>query len=104
MVAAAILLGHGGSGTAKRHVVPKIEVPNVTGMSNLTAEARLKRSHLHAHTVTVPWPGHAAGTVRSQSPVARRVKRGSTVTLRRCRGPGVEDRRPVQLDELARVS
>jgi hypothetical protein len=50
-------------------------------MSHVTAEARLKRSHLHAHTVTVPWPGHAAGTVRSQSPVARRVKRGSIVTL-----------------------
>jgi hypothetical protein len=31
--------------------------------------------------VTVPWPGHAAGTVRSQAPVARRVKRHSTVTL-----------------------
>jgi eukaryotic-like serine/threonine-protein kinase len=81
MVAAAILLGPGGSGEGKRHVVPKIQVPNVTGMSNVTAEARLKRSHLHAHTVTVPWPGHAAGIVRSQSPVAKRVRRGSTVTL-----------------------
>jgi hypothetical protein len=81
MIAAAILLGHGGSGAAKRHVVPKIEVPNVTGMSTAAAEASLKRSHLHAHVVTVPWPGHAAGTVRSQTPVARRVKRHSTVTL-----------------------
>ncbi len=81
MVAAAILLGHGGAGAPKRHVVPKIEVPNVTGLSTATAEARLVRSHLHAHVVTVPWPGHAAGTVRSQSPVARRVKRHSTVTL-----------------------
>ena len=81
MVAAAILVGSGGSGASKRHVVPKIEVPNVTGLSTATAEARLKRSHLHARVVTVPWPGHAAGTVRSQSPVARRVKRRSTVTL-----------------------
>jgi len=81
MVAAAIVLGHGGSGASKHHVVPKIQVPNVTGMSTATAEARLKRSHLRAHVVTVPWPGHAAGTVRSQSPVARRVKRHSTVTL-----------------------
>jgi eukaryotic-like serine/threonine-protein kinase len=81
MIAAAILLGHGGSGAAKRHIVPKIEVPNVTGMSTAAAKARLKRSHLHAHVVTVPWPGHTAGTVRSQTPVARRVKRHSTVTL-----------------------
>jgi serine/threonine protein kinase len=81
MVAGAILLGQSGSGAPKRHVVPKIEVPNVTGLSTATAEARLTRSHMHAHVVTIPWPGHAAGTVRSQTPVARRVKRGSTVTL-----------------------
>jgi eukaryotic-like serine/threonine-protein kinase len=81
MVGAAVVLGASGSGASKRHVVPKVEVPNVTGMSTATAEARLKRSHLHARVVTVPWPGHAAGTVRSQSPVARRVKRRSTVTL-----------------------
>jgi hypothetical protein len=82
MVAAAILLGHDGSASArKHHTVALTEVPNVTGGSVAAAEATLKRSHLHAHTVTVPWPGHAAGTVRTQSPVARRVKRGSTVTL-----------------------
>jgi eukaryotic-like serine/threonine-protein kinase len=81
MVAAAVVLGASGSGASKRHVVPKVEVPNVTGMSTATAEARLKRSHLHARVITVPWPGHAAGAVRSQSPVARRVKRRSTVTL-----------------------
>jgi beta-lactam-binding protein with PASTA domain len=75
------VLSHGGSGASKRHVVSKIQVPNVTGMSTATAEARLKRSHLHARVITVPWPGHAAGAVRSQSPVARRVKRRSTVTL-----------------------
>jgi eukaryotic-like serine/threonine-protein kinase len=81
MVAGAILLGQGGAGAPKRHVVPKIEVPNVTGLSTATAEARLTRSHLHAHVVTVPWPGHAAGMVRSQTPVATRVKRHSLVTL-----------------------
>jgi hypothetical protein len=81
MMAGAIVLGHPGSGKARRHVVPKAVVPNVTGMSTATAEATLERRHLHAHVVTVPWPGHAAGLVRSQTPVARRVKRGSTVTL-----------------------
>ena len=83
MIAAAFVLGSGsGSGSGKhRHVVPRIQVPNVTGLSTATAEARLEHSHLQAHVVTVPWPGHAAGTVRSQSPVARRVKRHSTVTL-----------------------
>jgi serine/threonine protein kinase len=81
MVAAAILLGHSGSKAAKRHVIPKTLVPNVTGVSATAAEASLRRSHLRFHTVTVPWPQHAAGIVRSQSPVARRVKRGSTVTL-----------------------
>ena len=103
MIAAAIVLGHSGSGAAKRHVVPKIEVPNVTGLSTATAEARLKRSHLRSHVVTVPWPGHAAGTVRSQSPVARRVKRRSIVTLNVAEVPGLEDPRPVQLDDLAGV-
>ena len=87
MVAAAILLGSSsgsgsGSGAGKHHAVAKlIEVPNVTGISSVTAEATLKRSHLHVRTVTVPWPRHAAGIVRSQSPVARRVARGSTVML-----------------------
>jgi beta-lactam-binding protein with PASTA domain len=83
MVAAALLLGHGGSaGAGKRGAAAVMtRVPNVTGVSTVAAEAKLKRSHLHVRTVTVPWPGHAAGTVRSQSPAARRIVRGSTVTL-----------------------
>jgi hypothetical protein len=83
MVVAAILLGHGGSGHAAKHRagVASIEVPNVTGVNVAGAERTLSAHHLHARTVTVPWPGHAAGIVRSQSPVARRVRRGSTVTL-----------------------
>ncbi len=101
MIAAAIVLGHSGSGAAKRHVVPKIEVPNVTGLSTATAVARLKRSHLRAHVVTVPWPGHAAGTVRSQAPVARRVKRHSIVTLNVAEVPAWKTLGAVQLDDLA---
>jgi hypothetical protein len=81
LVAAAIVLGPGGSSTRQRHVVALTAVPTLTGMSTLGAEAKLRRSHLHARTVTVAWPGHAAGTVRGQSPVAGRVARGSTVTL-----------------------
>jgi eukaryotic-like serine/threonine-protein kinase len=81
MVAAAIVVGSGSSSGKHHTVVSLTRVPNVTGVSAAAAQARLKRSHLHAHTVTVPWPGHAAGTVRSQSPAAKRVRRGSTVTL-----------------------
>jgi hypothetical protein len=80
MVAGAIVLGSGSS-SSKHHAVALTRVPNVIGVSAAAAEARLKRSHLRAHTVTVPWPGHAAGTVRSQSSASRRIARGSTVTL-----------------------
>jgi len=80
MVAAALLIGS-GSGASRRHAARLTAVPAVTGISTAAAEARLRRRHLHARTVTVAWPDHAPGTVRSQSPVARRVARGSTVTL-----------------------
>ena len=80
MVAAALLIGS-GSGASRRHAARLTAVPAVTGISTAAAEARLRHSHLRARTVTVAWPDHAPGTVRSQSPVARRVARGSTVTL-----------------------
>src|SRR6202020_2346867 len=80
MVAAALLIGP-GLGSAAHHKIPRTRVPDVTGMSTAAAEARLQRNHLHAHTVEVAWPGHAAGTVRSESRVAKWLRRGSTVTL-----------------------
>jgi len=81
MVAAALVIGP-GSGAGRRHApIALTAVPAVTGISTAAAEARLRRSHLHARTVVVAWPDHAPGTVRSRSPVARRIARGSTVTL-----------------------
>jgi hypothetical protein len=80
MVAVALVIGP-GFGSAARKTIPRTRVPDVTGMSTAAAVARLHRNHLHAHTIEVAWPGHAAGTVRSESRVAKWLRRGSTVTL-----------------------
>jgi eukaryotic-like serine/threonine-protein kinase len=82
MVAAGILLDHGGTGSRpKHHGTALTTVPTVTGISANAAESKLRKAHLHVRTVSVPWPDHAPGIVRSQSSVAGRVARGSTVTL-----------------------
>ena len=82
MGAVALLVGPGLGSAAHPKTIPRTRVPNVTGMSTAAAEARLKRNHLHAHAIPVAWPGHAAGTVRTESRVAKWLRRGSTVTLR----------------------
>jgi serine/threonine-protein kinase len=82
MVAVALLIGPGLGSAAHPKTIPRTRVPDVTGMSTAAAEARLKRNHLHTHTIAVAWPGHAAGTVRSEARVAKWLRRGSTVTLR----------------------
>ncbi len=86
MAAAAVVIGP-GLGLGGTPAVAKSRVPDVTGMSAAAATATLKRHHLRAHAVTVPWPGHAAGTVRSQSPHARRLAHGSLVTLKVAEAP-----------------
>jgi beta-lactam-binding protein with PASTA domain len=81
-LAVAFLAGSGlGAGT-HRKTIPRTRVPDVTGMSTTAAEARLDHNHLHAHMIPVAWPGHAAGTVRSESRVAKWLRKGSAVTLK----------------------
>jgi eukaryotic-like serine/threonine-protein kinase len=81
-IAAVFLVGSGLGSGAQRTTIPRTRVPDVRGMSTAAATARLRRNHLHAHTVAVAWPGHAAGTVRSEARVAKWLRKGSTVTLR----------------------
>ncbi|HEX5193133.1 MAG TPA: serine/threonine protein kinase [Solirubrobacteraceae bacterium] len=78
---AVALLAGSGSG-AHRATIPRTRVPDVRGMSSAAATARLRRNHLHVHMIPVAWPGHAAGSVRAESRVAKWLRKGSTVTLR----------------------
>jgi mRNA-degrading endonuclease RelE of RelBE toxin-antitoxin system len=81
MLAVALLIGPGLGGGGHRKTIPRTRVPDVTGMSTAAAEFKLQHNHLHARTVDVVWPGHAAGTVRSESKATKWLRRGSTVRL-----------------------
>jgi hypothetical protein len=81
-VAVGSLVGPGLGSGAHRTTIARTRVPDVRGMGIAAAQARLARNHLHARTIPVAWPGHAAGTVRSEARVANWLRKGSTVTLR----------------------